>query len=178
VSVRVVGLDLSLRATGFADAGVPIVLSSRLRGLDRIAALRDEVLALIDERDAYDPLAADNLVVVEDYAFSRGASHAHELGELGGVIKLALKEAGITTVLIGPSSLKKFAANAGNANKIAMATAASRAGYSGPDDDNAIDAWWLRQFGLYRLGVSDLPSTAYRDEACSKVAWPALEAAT
>jgi Holliday junction resolvasome RuvABC endonuclease subunit len=170
VSVRVVGLDLSLRATGFADAGVPIVLSSRLRGLDRIAALRDEVLALIDERDAYDPLAADNLVVVEDYAFS--------LGELGGVIKLALKEAGITTVLIGPSSLKKFAANAGNANKIAMATAASRAGYSGPDDDNAIDAWWLRQFGLYRLGVSDLPSTAYRDEACSKVAWPALEAAT
>lgn len=33
-----------------------------------------------------------DVVAVEDYAFSQGQSQAHALGELGGVVKLAMHE--------------------------------------------------------------------------------------
>jgi Holliday junction resolvasome RuvABC endonuclease subunit len=38
------------------------------------------------------------VVAVEQYAFSRGESRAHALGELGGVVKLALLDAGLEVV--------------------------------------------------------------------------------
>lgn len=43
------------------------------------------------------------------------------------------------------------------------------------DVDNAVDAWHLMQLGLYanRDPSSALPATAYRDEAVSKIEWPA-----
>lgn len=181
--MKIIGLDLSLRATGYADEDGARVITSKSRGMPRLSHLLDQIeLAsgvrhLLDDPRAF---ARPDLVVIEDYAFSRGDAHAHALGELGGVIKLALHEAGVATVLISPSALKKFATGKGNANKVAMATAATRAGYDGADDDNCIDAWWLREMALYRLSAfpsHPLSETAYRDEAVSKVEWPTLEPA-
>lgn len=166
---RIVGLDLSLRATGYADENGAIVVSTKLRGMERLASLR----TILTRYPA-------DLVILEDYAFSRADAHAHALGELGGVVKLALHEAGVPTVLVGPSALKKWLTGKGNANKLAMGMAAQRAGYDGPEDDNAVDAWALRQMGLYAVVGYDVrvaaglsvPPTAYRDEAVAKVTWP------
>lgn len=176
--MKVVGLDLSLTATGLCRAdGTTVTLSSKQRGMARIGELRWQVLTGLG-------LGRPDLVAIEDYAFSRGG-HAHEAGELGGVVKWMLIEEGQPYVLVGPSSLKRFATGKGNANKIEMGVAAAKLGQDFDGDDNQCDAWWLRQMALYAYDARTvvegepplciLAPTAYRDDAVSKVAWPALE---
>jgi Holliday junction resolvasome RuvABC endonuclease subunit len=163
---RIVGLDLSLSATGVASDAVA-VYSSKLRGPARLAAMRDAILRVCDK--------PDTVVVVEGYAMGTGRqAGSYAIGELGGVVRLALHEAGVPYVEVPPAALKKFATSKGNANKIAMATAAAKHGYDGPDDDNAIDAWWLRNLGAYAEDLSiDAARTSYRDDVVAKVDWPA-----
>lgn len=161
----VIGIDLSLTATGICDAyGTPRVITSKLRGVDRLNDLRDKVV--------YSSISEDDLVILEGYSY---ASHnqAHQLGELGGVIRLALRDINAPYVDVPPSTLKKFATGKGNANKAAMGLAAARCGYDGPGDDNAIDAWWLRQMGEYQFGDRFVDITNYRDEAVDKIQWSA-----
>lgn len=167
--LQVVGLDLSLTATGYCHpSGETETLSSKQSGMDRIRDITQQVT----ERLSGNPRA---LVVLEDYAFSRGG-HAHEIGELGGVVKDHLIEMGQRYVLIGPSSVKKFATGKGNANKIEMGVAAAKIGQDFAGDDNRCDAWWLREMARYRYGnVTTASRTAYRDDAVSKVAWPVLQ---
>lgn len=170
--MRIVGLDLSLTATGICDEyrGAR-VYKSKHRGCARLADLRDHIYTIVDD---------DRLVVLEGYSYA-SANQAHQLGELGGVIRLAITETGAPYVDVPPSTLKKFATGKGNANKAAMGLAAARAGYDGPGDDNAIDAWWLMQMGVYatndRWAVTApgvvLAQHAYRDEAITKIEWPA-----
>lgn len=162
--MNVVGLDLSLTATGVAHDRGKGIITTRARGMERLARIRDDVITCC--------LGAD-LVVIEDYAFSRGESHSHALGELGGVVRLALWEAAVTYVDVKATNLKKFATDKGNAPKDAVLVAAVRAGYEG-DDNNEADAWWLRQMGLYHLGVPEVPITVYRTTAVNVVAWPEL----
>lgn len=174
-SIRIVGLDLSLTATGFCDwAGETQTLSSPMTAMERIRDLMGQV----NERVIYYgeggwPVTAPDLIVIEDYAFSRGG-HAHEIGELGGVVKSHLMDLSLAYLLIGPSALKKFATDNGQANKIKMAVAASKLGREFADD-NQCDAWWLREIALYRYGAgATAPKTAYRDEVVSKITWPEL----
>lgn len=50
---------------------------------------------------------------------------------------------------VSPSALKKFATGKGNAAKADMRMALyQRAGLDVPDNDQ-VDAWWLRQWGLH-----------------------------
>lgn len=160
----VVGLDLSLSATGVAQANGCTILAppGKLVGVGRLAWFRDSI--------GYLASTGPDLVVVEGYSF--GTTHnAHHAGELGGVVLLALFDAGVPVAVVAPSCLKKFATNAGNAKKDAVLVAAVRAGYEG-DDNNEADSWILRQMGLYHFGVPEIPITLYRTEAVNKVKWP------
>lgn len=162
----IVGLDLSLRATGICR-DTPRVISSMHTDLHRLLDLRRQILEEMGDDVG--------LAVVEGYSMGpqRGSGGvAQALGELGGVIRVALFEAGIWRVDVPPSSLKKFACGKGNANKLAVGQAATKVGYDGPADDNAVDAWWLRQMGLYRLRTAEVPVTAYRDDSIANVFWP------
>ena len=149
---NVVGLDLSLTATGIAAAGVADVLRPKgLTGPERLAWLCDRVDAIVKLHNAA-------LVVVEGYAYGR-QNTAHQLGELGGVIRLALWEAGIPYVDVPPSTLKKYATGRGNAGKEeVLAAAIRRLGYQGHDNNEA-DALWLRALGCAAYGapLADLP---------------------
>lgn len=167
--MKVVGLDLSLRATGYCHAdGSTETLSSKLPGIGRIVDLREQISRRL-QSDAV------TLVALEEYAFSRGG-HAHEIGELGGVVKVQVLLPNFTYVLIPIGTLKVFATGKGNSKKTAMALAAAKFGREFPnDDDNQCDAWWLQQIALYRYDASIVTQTAYRDEAVSKIAWPPLE---
>lgn len=168
---RFVALDLSLRGIGFCHADSSTeTLSCPLRGIERIVELRDAVLECLAEPENG---RSPDLVLIEDYAFSAAAAHAHELGELGGAVKVALHEAGQPYVLVAPASLKKFATGKGNANKIAVAVAAAKVGREF-GDDNQCDAWWLQQMAIYRYIGAGGSKTAYRDETLSKITWPEL----
>jgi Holliday junction resolvasome RuvABC endonuclease subunit len=175
----VIGLDLSLRATGVGlPSGDTTVLSSKQKGIARIIDLKLQVRDIL--RAALDGSPISGLVVIEDYAFSRANAHAHELGELGGAVKVMLTTSDIAWTTVPPTVLKKFATGRGNADKTAMAVAAVKANGHEFTDDNECDAWWLHTMGMYRFSqevfgtgaLYGVANTAYRDEAVSKVDWP------
>jgi Holliday junction resolvasome RuvABC endonuclease subunit len=47
-------------------------------------------------------------VIIEEYAFSRHSARAHELGELGGVVKLELMRAGVPFRTYQASAARKL----------------------------------------------------------------------
>lgn len=112
------GLDLSLTSTGMvavperwgcvwsgiavarAGRGLPKTATEAER-LKRIGEIRDRVVAFVREYCV-------RVCVVEQYAFSARASHAHALGELGGVVKLALQERCCEVVVVSPAAARKL----------------------------------------------------------------------
>lgn len=161
VGPRVVGLDLSLRATGISTADATVVYEPKgLTGVERLAAIRDVILAL----------SAD-LFVVESYSFGSG-NQAHQLGELGGVVRLALWEAAIPYVDVPPARLKKAAAGRGNATKSDMrAELIKRVGID-IRDDNRVDAFFLRAMALEHYGAPMFKMPAAQRAEVEKVDWP------
>lgn len=175
--MNVVGLDLSLTATGIATEAGTEVLATKLKACARLAWLRDAVRARCTT--SLGLVATADLVVIEGYSFASRNSRAHAAGELGGVIRLALHEAGVPFVEVPPSTLKKYATGHGNAGKgEVLAAAIRRLGYEGHDDNEA-DALWLRQMGIDHYGLT-LPSAPMPEShrvALDKVDWPELEVA-
>lgn len=166
--MNVLALDLSLTSTGYAwrdDTGQPIygTLDPKgRRGAERLAWIRDRILHLTDTE-----VYAD-LVAIEGYAFAR-PNQAHQVGELGGVIRLALWDAGIAYVIVAPSSVKKYATGKGNASKNAMLVAAGRRlGYAGDSNDEA-DAAWLHALVMDAEGAPVVEVPKVHREAVTAV---------
>lgn len=143
--LNVLALDLSLTSTGYAHRHGHGTLKPRVRpegrwvdltGPARLSWIRDEILHLEHEHDVH-------LVAMEGYSFNSRASQAHSLGELGGVVRCALHDAGIRWIDIPPTSIKKYACGKGNADKLDVILAArDRLAYDGKSNDEA-DALWL-----------------------------------
>lgn len=181
----VFGLDLSLTHTGIAAGGITGAIKPKVRGCERLAFVRDEVMS--HARRA-------RLVVIEGYSMgtARQSSHAHGLGELGGVIRLALWEAGVPYAEVPPACLKRYATGKGNANKGLVGECVTKRwpDMSFDGDDNRVDAWVLYQMGLaYACGDLDgqcpealLPAGYVRVPATHRaglagVEWPSLAVA-
>jgi Holliday junction resolvasome RuvABC endonuclease subunit len=166
---RVLGLDLSISATGVA------LPDDTVRTIKTRPADGDRRLVMIETFITTVTIGVD-LAVIEDlptHAMSAGIT-----GMVHGVARAVLTNAGIPYALITPATLKAFATGKGNADKTAMAMAAfKRAGLEFADD-NQCDAFWLRAAGLDHLGhaLFDLP--AAQRERLAKVAWPELAVAT
>lgn len=171
---RVIGLDLSLTATGIAPwvDGMP-TFTVRTVTADGDQRLRRIV---VDARtEAYDHVKGEpiELAVIEDLP-----THAHSAGITGmvhGAVRCALMALGVPYALIPPASLKKYATGRGNATKADMRMALYKRAGLDLKDDNQVDAWWLRAAGLEHLGcpVVEVPQT-HRD-ALGKVDWPVIE---
>ena len=67
---------------------------------------------MAEELEEFEP----DLIVLEGYAYSRG-NQAHQIGELGGVIRWLFYDLDRVPVVIAPAKLKKFVTGKGNANK-------------------------------------------------------------
>lgn len=165
--MRVAGLDLSLTASGVAAVdGSTSCVKTKLRGPARLAAIRDVILEIVF------PVA--DLVVIEEYAFSRADAHAHELGELGGVVRLRLWELEVPFVTVGPSQLKRYACGKGNAKKDEVLVAAVRRLPDFDGDHNQADAAWLRAMALDALGHPVVAMPQEHRVALAKIQWPEL----
>lgn len=162
----VVGLDLSLRATGMvalhgATSTWPratgpqlihsaVIETEELRGLVRIERVTDAVQGFLTW--LHGRALGPDVVVIEGPAFSR--QMAHSLGELHGVVKLdiARRRARFVVITAGPSVLKKFCTGTGNADKnVVMKRVATRWGFDN-DDDNICDAYVAAMMGLCLYG--------------------------
>jgi Holliday junction resolvasome RuvABC endonuclease subunit len=152
--VGAMGIDPSLRATGIATADNTTIVRSKATGVARLVDIRDQVRTRLDGID---------FVAIEGYAFASQYNMA-ALGELGGVIRMALWNAGIRYIDIAPTKLKMYALGAGKGSKTDMVVAArDRLGYEGTDDNEA-DALWLYAIAADLLGmpVIKLPQTHRR----------------
>lgn len=152
MTVRVVGLDLSITATGIAWAdGSTFTVKSKQVGDSRLLAICHEIGIAIDGRSI-------DLVVIEDlptHAMSAGIT-----GMVHGAARTYLLRLRAPYVTMPPATLKKFATGRGNADKTAMAIALLKRAGIELADDNQVDAWWLRAAGMQMLGepVVDLPA--------------------
>ena len=134
--MRILGLDLSLRSTGYVLLAEDLVVwhgsvgGDKLRDVERLQmfsawigkALYPRKLATDEERAkgivAYsdDQMRPDH-VAVEGYSFGSHNTNLPAIGELGGVIKLAIHQAGIPLHVIPPSTWKKQLLGKGNLAK-------------------------------------------------------------
>lgn len=116
-------------------------LRDRTSSLDRMQAALDELLA---------GQAGEFLQAIRN----RKAKPGHQIGELGGVIRVMLTEVGIKWIEVNPSLVKKFATGRGNAKKEEIAIAIyKRWGREFLSNDEA-DAFVLAVIGQALVGLS------------------------
>lgn len=164
--LRVLGLDLSITATGYAlPDGTTGTFKSPWKGDQRLVAIRS---ALTNH------LPVTDLAVIEDLP-----THAKSAGITGmvhGAVRATLIEAGVPYVLITPATLKAYATGKGNADKTAMAIAALKRAGREFGDDNQCDAFWLRAAGLDWYGQPEFELPKAQRDRLAKVTWPNREA--
>jgi crossover junction endodeoxyribonuclease RuvC len=169
----IIGLDLSLTSTGVCSKEGSFAYQAKTKGMERLADIRDGVMLVVAAQN-------DPIVVVEGYSFSSRNSQSHALGELGGVVRLALYEAGVSYIYVPPTSRAKLATGKGNASKNEVVYSISaRTGivWSGKGADDMCDAWILRQMGLAHLGESEYDWPAVNMTALDKIDWSGFPSA-
>lgn len=167
-----VGLDLSLTSTGIAIGDSTWAIDGRnLRGARRLVHIRDRILEAIANHDDY---TAPVVALVEGYSFSSRNSHAHALGELGGVVRVALHEVAVPVIEVPPTCRAKFATGRGNASKSEVTSSVSaRTGivWDGIGNEDRCDAWLLQEMAFARMGHARFKWPATHLAALDKIDW-------
>lgn len=161
--MKIVGIDASLTGTGVAvlDGSLRTeIIQSKKTGPQRLIEIRDKIRDITN-------LSTD-LVVIEGYAFAR-ANQAHQMGELGGVLRVMFHEIGLQVLEVAPGQVKKFATGKGSAKKEEIAVAIyKRWGQEFRTNDEA-DAFVLAMIGKAILaGVEGL--TVFQAEVIQALA--------
>ncbi len=151
-SLRVMAIDpstksgvviLDFEAIKAIVANHGIIQFKKLRGIERVVAIGNEVTKLLD---LYNP----DFCVIEGYGFANKHTFA-TLVEVGTVIRLAIHEANKVLLEVPPTSVKKFCTGLGNVKKDKMMLEVyKRWGFEGTDDE--CDAYALAEFGLAVAG--------------------------
>jgi crossover junction endodeoxyribonuclease RuvC len=186
--VNILGLDLSLTATGVA-----VVTTNdtdhryRTEVIKRPAAQRDwterrRIRWMANEiathATAHHPRGHWDLAVVEGLAFSRTTGHATTRAGLWWLVTEELDLDGIPLAVMSPTCRAKYATGRGNAGKDAVMLAVARRfpDFHGGEDE--ADALVLAAAGADYLGhpIAALPAT--HRAALDAVDWPNIEETT
>jgi Holliday junction resolvasome RuvABC endonuclease subunit len=168
----VVGLDLSLTATGIArrDGSTRTVKTRADYGDRRLIEITNAVRQTVGGYSEGFEQSRVDLVVLED--LPKHAMAAGITGMVHGAVRAVLLNIGVRYALIAPATLKAFATGKGNADKTAMAMAAYKRTEREFGDDNQCDAWWLRAAGLDHLGAPEFALPQAQRDRLAKVNWP------
>ena len=163
--ITVMGIDPSLTGTGIAvikdgQLVAQTLAPKKLRGVHRLKWFRFEFVKLLN---MYEP----DLCAIEGYGFGAKNSHAHSLGELGGVLKLQMLDCMTDFLVVPPTSLKLFVTGKGNSPKTVMGKELYKRFDIDLDDDNQVDAAGL---AMMAMGwVDGLSLTQFQSKALKKV---------
>lgn len=172
--MRIMGLDLSMTATGvaFPDSSTALI-RPRGSGYGRLVSYEQWLTGALR-------VARPDLAVVEDIRAGLKGDAAKVIPMVHGVALLCLGRAGVPFALVNASTLKVYATGNGRADKDEMKRAALElAGREFPGDKGGdqCDAWWLRAAGHAAYGSPVVQMTAASTEALRTVAWPRLPGA-
>lgn len=184
MTIVAIGLDVSLRTTGVASDVFTGVWSCKITHDARLDWYRKQLRALLDAHDRL-----PDVVAIEGYSYASQNTHAHSIGEIGGVIRLVLRDYRVPVVVIPPASMKLYATGKGNADKDRVLSAAVLHAGRAMSNDEA-DAWWLRAMALDYYGAPLVKVPAKQHAALTAIvratktrpahpaiAWPKLAAA-
>ena len=176
MSPLVVGIDLSLKATGVAwwDTAPPVdpvplllletIQSGKTDGLRRLQSIRSQVSARV---------RAAELVVLEGlYPQAKANAYTNERAGLWYLIADRLDQLGVRYAVVQPTAVKQYATGKGNASKTAVVAAVVRRYDASPADDDQADALVLAAMGLHHLGCPPAPVPAAHERALKAVTWP------
>lgn len=169
--MRIVGLDLSLRAPGWFVRETDGTMSHGTftptgKEMLRVGSIVEFVRSLLAPpvEPSTIPIVARYLgcsVVIEGYSFGSNSSHARSIAEAGGVVRYWLWCNRIPYVEVPPSQLKKFVTGKGNVEKnIVIREVYKRWGVDAKDDNEA-DAYVLGRIGMCLAGI-DEPTTEFQ----------------
>jgi Holliday junction resolvasome RuvABC endonuclease subunit len=135
--VRILGLDLSLRSTGYVLLDEDHVAWFGTVGSDGDEGRLEMFDWWIREqlRDKY-----FNQVGIEGYSFA-SQFQGPALGELGGVIKLAIHQAGVPITIIAPATWKKQLLGKGNLPKDMVRIEAYKRYHVDFASQDTLEAW-------------------------------------
>lgn len=159
---RVLGLDLSITATGIAfPDGTTHTLRPHTNGDQRLLEIVEDLTV---------PIMCADLVVIEGPVVRSNA--AVTIGMVHGAIRTLLLKEETPYATVPPATLKKYATGRGNATKPDMRMELYKRTGIDLGDDNQVDAWWLQAAGLHHLGHPpvDLPKTQV--DVLEKIEWP------
>lgn len=175
--VRVVGLDLSLTATGLGTTR-----SGGPAGVQTIKSKGPKDATLEERRDRLHNLARDiqlaalaaDVVVIEQPAYNQTGGSHHDRSGLWWLVVDWLVDEVPTVVEVAPQVVKKYATGKGNASKDEVLAAVVRR-YADVDvaNNNEADALVLAAIGARLAGhpiEASLPQTNL--DALAKVRWP------
>ena len=147
-SIKLIGLDLSLASTGVSICGNSSIVSTKLRGAERLSSISKSILQICIDNKV-------DCAIIESYSFASRNSQAHSIGELGGCVRMTLWDAGIPYVDVPPTCRAKFATGKGNSSKgdvLSAISAKTGIVFSGAGSDDLCDAWILEEIGLVHYG--------------------------
>lgn len=140
--MRYLGIDQSLTGTGVClveEDGRFVVMSTvdtdDLRGAPRLAYIRDTLTSMVR---MFGPVGH---AALEGYSMG-SINRPFDLGEVGGIVRIVLTDAGVRFNVVPPTVLKLFATGHGHSPKEKMISAAEAEGVC-PKDNNQADAYFL-----------------------------------
>lgn len=169
----VVGLDLSVTGTGIAyrDGSTGTVKTRQKDGDHRLGQIEQAVQIAVGDGEQLGPVV--DLVVLED--IPRDSFSAKPIAMVHGVVRNLLNKLGIPYALVVPATLKFYATGKGSGDKVPMALAAYKRAGREFEDDNQMDAAWLRWAGLDWLGCPEFSIPAAQRKALEKATWPEVK---
>lgn len=169
----VLGLDASLNSTGFAyrkDGKVVtgVINPGKKRGSSRLWHNLQQLERILEE-------VTPATMVIEGYAMGIRGGRVFNIGEWGGVARLAAWRRGIKVVTVTPSSLKEVVSGSGSPGKDNLQKAVTRMYGVKTKQDDELDALGLLAVGEALEGARGCPLLNQRLQKALGSAKPGIE---
>lgn len=164
-TATIIGVDLSLTATGICGRGGPSTISplKGMTGMERLNWMQAVIRGCILSPEATEEEHRQTLVVFEGLSYGSNDPSAQERAGLAYLLRHALYMRGVPYLLVPPTSLKKFVTGKGNAEKSLMLLEVYKRFGVSPANDNEADAVGLYYIGLAYAGQWEPTTDAQRE---------------
>lgn len=164
-TATIIGVDLSLTATGICGRGGPDTISppKGMTGMERLNWMLTVIRGCILSPEETEEEHRQTLVVFEGLSYGSNDPSAQERAGLAYLLRHALYTRGVPYILVPPTTLKKFVTGKGNAEKSLMLLEVYKRFGITAANDNEADAVGLYHVGMAYAGKREPTTDAQRE---------------